>query len=73
MEEIITLISLALASSAMDFILSNIIFGVEGPVFPAISLVPAKITTTLGFRSITSCLKRNNIWGVVCPLIPLLI
>jgi hypothetical protein len=34
------------------------------------SLVPPRITTTFGFRSITSWRKRSTICGVVCPLMP---
>ena len=34
------------------------------------SLVPAMICTTAGFRSITSWRKRSSICEVVCPLIP---
>src|SRR5208283_3841567 len=41
-----------------------------GPVLPAMSLVPARMTTTLGSRAITSARKRSSIWGVVCPLMP---
>ena len=41
-----------------------------GPLFRAMSLMPARMTTTWGFRSITSLRKRASIWTVVCPLIP---
>ena len=34
------------------------------------SLIPARMTTTFGWRAITSCRKRTSICGVVCPLIP---
>src|SRR3982751_6555020 len=61
---------LARAMSAMDAILSSIISSVDGPVLPAMSLVPASITTTLGFNATTSGRKRTSICGVVCPLIP---
>ncbi len=40
---------------------------VIGPVLPAMSLVPARIITTFGCRSITSCRKRTSICGVVWP------
>ena len=41
-----------------------------GPVLPAMSLVPARITTTAGLSATTSCRKRISICGVVCPLMP---
>ena len=43
---------------------------VIGPVLPAMSLVPARMTTAFGFRSITSGRNRISICGVVWPLIP---
>ena len=61
---------LARASSAIEARLPSICSGVSGPVLPAMSLVPARITTTFGFSSITSCRNRTSICGVVCPLIP---
>ena len=54
----------------MDAMLSSIISSVDGPVLPATSFVPAKITTTFGFSPMTSCRKRTSICGVVWPLIP---
>src|SRR5262245_17180175 len=54
----------------MDERLSWIMDSVEGPVLPAMSLVPARMTTTLGLRANTSGLNRISIWGVVWPLIP---
>ena len=69
----ITLILLATAISDIDIMLSVIDLTVDGPVFSAISFIPAKITTMSGLRSTTSCLKRTSICGVVWPLIPLLI
>ena len=60
----------AVASSAIDFRLSWIASGVVGPVLPAMSFVPASITTTFGLSSITSRRKRISICGVVCPLMP---
>ena len=50
--------------------LSSICSSVSGPVLPAMSLVPARITTTLGWSAITSCRKRTSICGVVWPLMP---
>src|SRR6266571_3777552 len=41
-----------------------------GPVLPAMSLVPASITTAFGSRLITSCRNRTSICEVVCPPIP---
>ena len=46
-------------------ILSVIDLTVDGPVFSAISLIPAKITTISGSRSITSCRNLTSICGVV--------
>ena len=43
---------------------------VIGPVLPAMSFVPARITTAFGFRSMTSGRKRMSICGVVWPLMP---
>ena len=48
-------------SSAMEKILFVIISWFDGPVFPAISLVPASINTIAGFKLITSCLNLSNI------------
>ena len=56
----------ALAQKAVDMGA----YVVMGPVFSAISLVPARITTTSGRSAITSWRKRSTICGVVCPLIP---
>ena len=42
------------ASSVIEARLSSIISSVDGPVLPAMSLMPARITTTLGFSAITS-------------------
>ena len=50
--------------------LSSIISKVMGPVLPAMSLVPARITTTFGLSAITSGRKRISICGVVWPLMP---
>ena len=72
-DEIITRILFIRASSAMDLILAAIILIVTGPVLPAISFVPAKITTAFGCRSITSALNLTSICAVVWPLIPRLI
>ena len=60
----------ALAISIIEKILSVIISVVEKPLFPAISFIPARIITTVGFNAMTSALKRISICGVVCPLIP---
>src|SRR6266849_6766540 len=38
-----------------------------GPVLPAMSFVPARMTTTWGCRSITSCRKRASIGGQTTP------
>ena len=70
MLESTTLILLAWASSAIDMMLLWISSLVIGPVLPAMSLVPARMTTALGFRSITSGRNRINICGVVWPLMP---
>ena len=43
---------------------------VMGPVLPAMSLVPARITTTFGWSAMTSGRKRMSICGVVWPLMP---
>ncbi len=40
--------------------LSIVISGVIGPVFPATSFVPARITTAAGCRSTTSCSKPHH-------------
>ena len=61
---------LACAISTIPIRLSAIIACVAGPVFPAMSLVPARITTTAGLSATTSCRKRISICGVVCPLMP---
>ena len=60
----------AFASSHIDARLSSIISSVLGPVFPAISFIPARITTTEGLRLMTSGLNLISIWGVVWPLMP---
>ena len=49
---------------------SAIFSKVIGPVFSAISFIPAKITTALGFKFTTSGMNLINICGVVCPPIP---
>ena len=43
---------------------------VIGPVLPAMSFVPARMTTAFGFRLRTSGRKRMSICGVVWPLMP---
>ena len=58
------------ARSTIACRLSSIIACVEGPVLPATSLVPARITTTCGFSASTSCGKRSSICAVVWPLMP---
>src|ERR1035437_5833324 len=50
--------------------LASVCSRVMGPAFPPISLVPARITTTLGWSAITSCWKRISMCGVACPLTP---
>ena len=60
-----TRIPFAFASSAIDAMLSSIISTVDGPVFPAMSFVPARMTTAAGLSAITSCRKRTSICGVV--------
>ena len=45
----------------MLVILSVIILMLEGPVFSAMSLIPASITTMSGFKSMTSGLNLINI------------
>ena len=40
------------------------------PLFCAISLVPQQITTTFGWRLITSSWKRTSICDDTCPLMP---
>ncbi len=70
MLESTTLILLALASSAIDIRLFWISSLVIGPVLPAMSLVPARMTTAFGCRSMTSGRNRINICGVVWPLMP---
>ncbi|MNT65439.1 hypothetical protein D3C72_2034220 [compost metagenome] len=60
----------AFARSSMACRLSSIIACVAGPVLPAMSLVPARITTTSGRSASTSCEKRTSICAVVCPLMP---
>ena len=69
-DAITTRIPLALARSAIAIKLSSMEVGVVGPVLPAISFVPARITTTFGCSAITSGQKRTNICGVVWPLMP---
>ena len=58
------------AIATIPRILAIVIWLVIGPVFPATSLVPASICTSLGFNAITSDAIRKTICGVVCPLIP---
>jgi len=62
------------ANAAMDRLGKKydigIISNVDGPVLPAISFVPARMTTAAGWRWTTSCWKRTSICGVVCPLMP---
>ena len=70
MLESTTLILLALASSAIEIMLFWISSLVIGPVLPAMSLVPARMTTALGFSSMTSGRNRISICGVVWPLMP---
>jgi hypothetical protein len=41
-----------------------------GPVLPAMSLVPARMTTTSGSSARTSARNRTSICGVVCPPMP---
>jgi len=65
-----TLMPCARANSAIDARLPSISSSVIGPVLPAMSLVPARITTTRGARAITSGLNRSSICGVVWPLMP---
>ena len=57
----------------MRIIISSIFSKVDGSIFPAISFVPAKITTTDGLRLIISVLNRTNICEVVGPAMPRLI
>ena len=65
-----TAIRCARASSAIEARLSRVCSGVIGPVFPAMSLVPARITTAAGCSAITSARKRSSICGVVWALMP---
>jgi hypothetical protein len=60
----------ACAISVIDAMLSSIISRVDGPVLPAMSFVPPRITTTAGLSATTSWRKRSSICGVVCPLMP---
>jgi hypothetical protein len=65
-----TLMPLAAASSAIDARLPSICSSVIGPVLPAMSLVPPRITTALGLSAMTSGRIRISICGVVWPLMP---
>jgi len=67
MEQSTTRIPFAAARSAIEARLSSVCSGVMGPVFPAMSLVPARMTTAFGLRSITSWRKRISICGEVLP------
>ncbi len=60
----------AVASSTMEIRLSSIMAWVDGPVLPAMSFVPARITTTAGSSAMTSWRKRTSSCGVVWPLMP---
>ena len=60
-DEMTTLILFIIASSAIENMLSVIIFTVAGPVLPAISFVPARIMITSGLRSIASGLNLTSI------------
>ena len=60
-EHKITLILFWLANSAIEEIFPATISKPLKRVFPAISFVPARITTTLGFKLMTSVLKRTSI------------
>ena len=62
-----------MAISAIEVMLSIIISGDDGPVFAAMSFVPAFITINLGSKWMASCLNLISIWGEVWPLIPLFI
>ena len=70
-EQTIGLILLARANWHMDLIFCMICSWDMYPLFCAISLVPHRMTTTFGLRSMTSSWKRTNIWDETCPLIPL--
>ena len=70
MLESTTLMLFAFASSAIDARLFWISSLVIGPVLPAISFVPARMTTTRGFSAMTSGLNLMSICGVVCALMP---
>src|SRR5688572_16494821 len=58
-----TLTLLAFASSAIDIRLFWISSLLIGPVLPAMSFVPARMTTARGFRAITSGLNLRSICG----------
>ncbi len=58
------------ASSAMVARFPSMVSRLTGPVFPAMSFVPARMTTTSGARSITSGRKRRSICDVVWPPMP---
>ena len=53
------------AISLIEKIFSAIFSIFIGPVFPAISFIPASITTAVGLRFTTSGLNLINICGVV--------
>ena len=65
-----TLMLLACASSLIDARFAWMSSSLIGPVLPAMSFVPARITTAFGFRSMTSRRNRTSICGVVWPLMP---
>ncbi len=58
------------ASSAIEARLSWICSTLTGPALPAMSFVPARITTAFGWSSITSARKRRSICAVVWPPMP---
>ena len=70
-EHRIGLMSWSFASSHMDMMLPKMLSRVMSPLFCAISLVPARITTYSGARFRTSFRNLTSMWDVVCPLMPL--
>ena len=58
------------AMSLMARMLFCVISGVIGPVFPAMSFVPAMMCTTLGFSATTSVIMRSTICELVWPPMP---